>query len=433
VVGRISLQAGHRLTTGDFPSLGHLNRQRRSPQWKRLDFGYWKSVCYHQSWTTLSLGNVWPVSNERQLVNRNRCIAIVGSTGAPSGLTQSERYAVQLAMQLGDGIAEVYVPPGDFGALQYAVAAGAQPGGGITPHVDFDVAVMATAGLGPDGDITAAALAKARGAALAFDIMTAQCEGDSLVVVRDVGRGIREQLRIQLPAVMAISSSVPRPAYVSRFRVRSAGVGTDETLLRATFDLGLLGVTHRRPIVDERWEPLRPRVATTSAPWPNGQSRRALEDAAFGLTGETTRSFSGGVLTVDADTGAEHLLRFLAHHGFIEARSNSGSRNAAPVVPRSSGSNNSNGAELPGHRCGLSISPGRWPSLVGATLRSGYARRPRKATGRSRMRSRPAETNGRTPRLCDRPTPGMARRPRRAAVAADLQNGSGTCTLMAES
>lgn len=202
-------------------------------------------------------------------------------------------------------------------ALRYALAAGANTASRLDApdQLDFDVALLGEGGAGPAGDLLPAMLAEFHQAALVLDVLDVEPVPEGLRVLRDLGRGAREILRVTGPAVLVVSPEAARPLYVSRHRWRSARLDRIEDRR---------GVNGRSPAPVEPqelngagWEPARPR--THGAHRANG-STSALQRMGdiFGIEDTGPADESSHVIQADARTCAKHLLRFLGHYGFIE-------------------------------------------------------------------------------------------------------------------
>jgi len=246
----------------------------------------------------------------------NRVLVFIGSSarGGWDGILASDRAALGLALRQGAGAVRAFCPTADERAMTFALAAGAAEVGSlaeIQPQT-FDVALVGHGALDstleePEGSL-AGRLAEMNRATLVFDVLDVARVAERLIVSRDEGRGRREELVLEGPAVLVISPQARRPPYVSRFRMQAAA----QMLRRANAAFG------GSPPPADDWQPARPRAKLGSrgnAPAAAGGSRM---DEAFGLGEPAPSGDPEHVLQADPATCARHLLRYLAHHGFVE-------------------------------------------------------------------------------------------------------------------
>jgi electron transfer flavoprotein alpha/beta subunit len=235
-----------------------------------------------------------------------RVAVILGTAESGGSLPLSDRAAVGLAARGLTGTFDAYSFRGDAAALRYAVAAGAAEARCASDprQVEFDVALVGGGGCGAWGDLLPATLAEQRGAALVLDVLDSEFVGDDLRVVRDLGRGAREILRVRGPAVLVMSEDAPRRMYVSRYRRQKA---TAEA------------AAPRETSPATSWETARRRTRTVDLARKTGGKATDRFNALVGAS-EAATSASEHIVQADAETCAKHLLRYLAHHGFITTR-----------------------------------------------------------------------------------------------------------------
>jgi len=233
-----------------------------------------------------------------------------GSSGVPGALPGSDRAAIGAAAVALGGAFDAAVWAGDVDAMRYALAAGARSAAVLDMDgpAGFDVLLVGAGGCGEPGDLLPARLAESQGAALVLEVLGVEDLGDALRVTRDLGRGAREVLRVTPPAVLVMSGDAPRGAYVSRHRLRSAHVPDPSA-----------SSEQHAPQTQPRWDPVRPRTRTGDLATRTGGSALSRLHSVFGVTEDApTSAESSSVIMADPATCAKHLLRFLAHFGFIE-------------------------------------------------------------------------------------------------------------------
>ena len=221
-------------------------------------------------------------------------------------LPVSDRAAAIWAATMDAG-ARAYCLAGDVSAAEFAIAAGCTlvPDLELAMAQEFDVAWIGAGFLDCVGDEFAGRLAERSAATLLFDVL--QCDRSAsaaFTVVRDAGRGAREVLEVTGRLVLSISPTAPRPPYVSRFRRQQAR-------MRIT---SLVEQPEVVPLAD--WRPVRPRTRRASPPVA-GAALDARMDAAFGMSPSQSRH-SGPPIEADPRACAQHLLRYLVHHGFLQ-------------------------------------------------------------------------------------------------------------------
>jgi electron transfer flavoprotein alpha/beta subunit len=241
---------------------------------------------------------------------------IVGTTSAARGverpILRSDRSAVDLAVRRLKGFVEAFSFSNDD-SLRYALAAGATSAQAIERHddIEFDVALIGSGACGALGDLLPAMLAERRQAALVVEVLDIDRDGEGLRVTRDLGRGAQEILRVKAPAVLVISENAPRPSYVSRYRISRVG-------RKMTFNQRRTDHSNDAPrIADDSWEAVKPRVKLSDVV---SRTTGAAADRMNRLMGAVSDSDgdSSDVIKSDAVTCARHLVRYLAHHGFVE-------------------------------------------------------------------------------------------------------------------
>jgi electron transfer flavoprotein alpha/beta subunit len=274
-----------------------------------------------------------------------RVSVLLGSAGAAGGgapgqaaahaglpaLPASDRAAIALALsRLGGGV-RAHCWRGDEEAERYALAAGAVAVTRIddVEDVDFDILLAGAGGAGAGGDLLLAQLAERRRCALILEVLDVQEGTGGVLVTRDIGRGRREILSVEGPAVLGLSDQAPRLEYVSRYRRQTARPAAAVDDRPADPD----------PLAARSgsWEPVKPRPRTERLSERTGGSASGRMQALLGLPGGEAGEEGGGhVLQADAETCARHLLRFLSHHGIIRRRpaEAAGGAEAAGVAPR---------------------------------------------------------------------------------------------------
>jgi hypothetical protein len=240
-----------------------------------------------------------------------RVVVIIGSETTPAQagrLSRSARAAVALAQSRFDSRFDARTLRPDDAASRYALAAGARSSEAwsseqLAEHVR-DVALLG-GDLG-EGDLCAARLAEAWQGALIFDVLDVERDGSRLRVIRDCGRGAREILSVTGPTVLVISPESQARFYVSRHKLQNVRNASS---------------SNGSPADDStsKWQPAQPRAKTSNLAAKNRAVAvdRMLE--AFGIGGgESAAESSRQVIDADPRTCAEHLLRYLAHHGLLD-------------------------------------------------------------------------------------------------------------------
>jgi hypothetical protein len=242
-------------------------------------------------------------------------LASSSSEGSPL-LSRSDREAVAWARKVGrDAVA--YCLPGDWLAAEFAAASGCE----ITGKLEAAVAsswMQAWIGGGfleRLGDEFAARLAEQHLATLLFDVLGCAASPDGThVIVRDAGRGARDEITAAGPLVLVVSPAAERLSYVSRFRRQ-----------QARKNLAALNAQHEDAIEPAGgWQPALPRTRRTARALVGSVLDDRL-DAAFGIAAASEPAASQAI-AADPRTCAQHLMRYLAHHGLWQ-------RSPCPLEP----------------------------------------------------------------------------------------------------
>ena len=251
-----------------------------------------------------------------------RVAVILGSGSVVAGnahrgsvpvLPASDRAAVALALERFGGRVDAYCRRDDEEAWRYALAAGAA---GAAPLDDvnsfeFDVALVGVGGAGVQGDRFLAQLAERSQGSMVLDVLDIErAQNGNLTVTRDLGRGAREILEVSGTVVLGISESAPRLKYVSRHRRQKVAVPAVSTETASRND--------PEPTAAGAWEAVRPRTRSPASLEKTSASASDRMQALLGLAESTGGGANDDHLIVaDAATCAQHLLRYLGHHGFI--------------------------------------------------------------------------------------------------------------------
>jgi hypothetical protein len=230
-----------------------------------------------------------------------------------------------------------------------------------------------------------------------------------LTVTRDLGRGSREVLALHGPAVLGIAEAAVQLLYVSRYRRQRV-----QPAMR---------VAHTRPeqveppgILSSPWEPARPRVKTAEISAKTSGEASVRRQALFGMTTEThDANDRAHIIVADAATCAQHLLRFLRHHGIVRTP-----ETPLPTSPRIVESM-AGGAPLPGLPLWEPHRRGPRP-LTGATR--GRDRQPRPLAAVAVVRAAQPAPPARGPRPVGAPVARPRRGPRPLAPQ-DVQDTEG--------
>jgi hypothetical protein len=239
-------------------------------------------------------------------------IVIFGSnqqTEAPQ-MGASDRAAIGLAMARFSGV-KGFCPGRDLLAVNYGAAAGISRLAWLQLSVDlnYDVALVGVGALAQHGDKLAGIIAERKNATLVFDVLDFHFDDSTLNVVKDVGRGDREEWAVVGPVVLVISADAVRPPYVSRYRRRMA------VHVRLNDTKAGIG----SPLVSNAadWKAVRPRakLGRRAQSW-TGQAEDRMSTA-FGITAVVSSGANDRLIIADPATCADHLLRYLAHRGLL--------------------------------------------------------------------------------------------------------------------
>ncbi len=232
---------------------------------------------------------------------------VLGGEGLPP---TSDRAAVAWALRWADGPVAAYSFDRSVSAIAWAKAAGVDKTFQVSSPADihfdseFGVVFIGVGAAMRMGDRLGAELAHRCGAALVFDAIDVQPNDDNLDVICDLGRGATELLSVSRPAVICVADTVSCAQYVSRYRWQRAiaAVAKSDALFEVDDDTA-------------RWQRVTPRAkrGNDAAHLAAAESRM---DAAFGLDGSTATQTA--LIHGDAATCAQHLLRYLSHHGFVD-------------------------------------------------------------------------------------------------------------------
>jgi hypothetical protein len=238
-----------------------------------------------------------------------RIVVILGESVCPA-----DRAAVATAVALGGRITAL---SSSETTLRYAAAAGAKVQW-LNGHVPvYDLALL--------GSYDEAFAAQVAGnAPLVLDALRVERgEGDAAGwrITQDLGRGEKQILHTRDSAVVMMSDDAPNALYVSRYRRG-----------RTTLPAGGVAPT---PL---KWHAVRPRVRTGDLTQKTAGSAADRAALALGIAGGEARH-DDHIIEADARTCAEHLLRYLAHHGFIDRAATVESTVAAPAARSSVPSN----------------------------------------------------------------------------------------------
>ena len=238
--------------------------------------------------------------------------------GEVRAVPSSDRTALALAALKLDCKVAAYSLDNDDAGLRYALAGGAASAKRIEnlQEIEFDVMLIGQGGCGAWGDLLPAVLAENRGSALVLDVVDVEFSSDGLRVTRDLGRGAREILRVQVPAVLCISPNAQRLTYVSRYRQLSVAPGGTP---------GGAELTDPTEGDSSSWQPAKPRTKTGAISEKTSGSAADRMNALMGASGAARANDEEHIVQADAATCSKQLLRYLAHHGFIEGSEPDGS------------------------------------------------------------------------------------------------------------
>ncbi len=302
--------------------------------------------------------------------------------GAVRSVPHSDRTAIALATLKLKGEVTAYSFPGDNAGLRHALAGGAASTQRLESldEIEFDVMLVGQGGCGALGDLLPATLAENRGGALVLDVLDVEpaSEAAGLRVTRDMGRGSKEILLVQVPAVLSISPNAQRLTYVSRYRQLSAN---PEAETRA----GSVGFADPAEEDISTWELARPRTKTGALTEKTRGTAADRMNALMGATGPPETKDEEHILQADAETCSKQLLRYLAHHGFIEGREmdSHGEEEATPALPVSAPA-----SEGPAIRAAQRKTTGRGPRKLGGDSKTS-GRRPAPIRGPAPVQEKP--------------------------------------------
>lgn len=338
-----------------------------------------------------------------------RVVAIVGVASgagdAPASVPQADRAAVHAASVVARGGAWSAVGGrGDAAALRYAAAAGASEARATedVSRVEFDVAIVGAGARAELGDLLPARLAERRRAAMVVDVLAVEVLGDALRVTRDLAHGSSEVLRVTTPTVLVMADDAPTGRYVSRWRLNRANSASFAELLTP----GERAVTG--------WEPVRPRPRIAASVLRGGSSTDRLNEVMGATRAAADSGEAASLVRGDASALAKHLLRYLAHHGFIRGSAGVGVGEATTSFSSNAESKRSQASSVSTDAASLGPTHARLArsprGTAGASL--GMRRRPRPLE--QFVSAIPARIQ-RGPRSLAGDASGMVRRPRAVA------------------
>lgn len=242
-------------------------------------------------------------------------LVVIGSETTPGRcgmLSRSVRAAVALAKQRMSHGFEVVTLRSDEAASRYALAAGGIRSRQVSRNElsgdGSDVTLLA-GDLGGNSDLLAAQLAETWGASLFFDVLDFERDGESWQIVRDGGRGAREVATVRGRILLVISTESPARLYVSHHRRQQVRVEQMGSNLQSS-------ATSLEPA----WERAQPRARAGHLAAKNQAAANDRMLDAFGIGESPATAGAAQIIQADPQTCADHLLRFLAHHGFIDRR-----------------------------------------------------------------------------------------------------------------
>lgn len=237
----------------------------------------------------------------------NEVVVVMGRDPFGDGelaLPASDRGAAGLALLHWANSAQARVATGDSQALAYARAAGLVARAvSDLEHCQARWLLVGRGGCGRDGDRMAARIAFHNRAALVFEVLDVMPDADALHVVRDLGRGARDELVISGPAVLVVSEQVRRIGYVSRHRLRLAA----REFQPAPF-----------PALGSSWRVARPRTHLGDSLQHSEGSAADRRNRLVGARDDELQQENRTTIHDSAEQSARHLLRYLRHHGFLE-------------------------------------------------------------------------------------------------------------------
>lgn len=323
-----------------------------------------------------------------------RVIVFLASEETSDGLrsmTVSDRAATAMALACSPNAAGFYSLD-DVTAAEFALAAGitrAEPLREGMPAT-FDLGFLGESFIALHGDDFAGRLAEQSSAALIFDVLS--CEetfAGVRRVIRDAGRGAREIIELTGPAVLVVSPTAARPAYVSRYRRRQARNNISKSAAESA-------------IADKiQWQRVRLRTRKAISTTADAHADQRM-DAAFGV--ETKTESANGPIIADPATCARQLVRYLAHHGFLPPKAGV----AAGGTP-------------------LRLGEGRGSSSIATPVEDSGTCRPASVSRRPRRPQDSPQRQHRQPRLVGQSITTSSRLPRRVGQPARPFRGPRRC------
>lgn len=218
-------------------------------------------------------------------------------------LRTGDRAAVHWGYALAGSECQVRFPASDRTAWTYAAAIGASATPlekGRLPQADL--LLLGSGAIEYYGDELAGRLAEQNQAELIFDGLQLTRQSVSWKIVCDAGRGARDILQVTGPVVLVVSDQAERPPYVSTYRLTQAArevpaTATDTSILTP-------------------WQPVTPRPPRAGV-----ASNLEADDrtnSAFGIDVGARDSRGQQIISDEPAVCAQVLLRYLAHHGFIQ-------------------------------------------------------------------------------------------------------------------
>lgn len=221
----------------------------------------------------------------------------------------SDRAAVGQAVGVPDAHVRVCGDADEF-AIRYALAAGASEVVAMDKH-QVDLVLFGRGGTEPLGELQPAQVALKINADLILDVLEFQTCNGGLTITRELAHGTREIISLEFPVVMVMSDNSDAGPYISRYRQNNVDWSPAEK--SEASNALVRSESHRR------WQSTRPRARTCGLAQKTAGNAQSRMFEAFGLTtspAAATRDAS--VIVADAKTCATHLLRYLAHHEFVE-------------------------------------------------------------------------------------------------------------------
>lgn len=233
----------------------------------------------------------------------------------PVSLPASDRGAVGLAQRHWAGSLPARVRGGDPRAAAYARAAGLiEAPWADEASCEADWILLGRGACGQEGDLFAARLAEQSQASLIYDVVDLEREGAKLRVMRDLGHGNRDEWVVSAPAVLVVADSVRRVGYISANRLsRSMEESPRE---RESHDM-------------RGWHPTVPRVKLGEYA---DRIQGTATDRMNRLLGADDKPDArrASLIQDEAVVCAEHMIRYLKHHGFLGQSADEGEDPARP-------------------------------------------------------------------------------------------------------